>query len=171
MGNVPYAKKVIENNVSKKSKKIPYRKPTSSKVNKIEKRVKKLSALVEADSSTYIRRGRTYGSVTIAGVRQCKHATVVSNSVAKLEDAINSLKFFDPSTPGTYINVDMSSPAFYNDVYFEPSYASITCRNNYVTPVHCTVYSLVPKRDTSLGPLTCMTDGLADISDGTPTGS
>lgn len=147
----------------------PYR-YTNSRKNYVSKKktltykVNQLKKTVDSSLSTYTKKSRDYGSTLVAAVEQCAYGSQTIHSVSVLQGVIDAVKYFNPSTPGTLINVDLSSPTFQNRVKFSSSYASINARNNYQVPVKVRSYFFVVRKDTGITPETAITNGLADMS-------
>lgn len=150
----------------------PYRKygkKCSRKVNNISKQVKTLQKKVNASLSTYIKKSRSYGSAIIANVEECVYSSQTVHNISVLQGVIDSVKYFDPATPATLINVDLSAPTFQNQVDFTSSYSSVIAMNNYSVPVRVRSYFFEVRKDTSIAPETAISNGLTDMSNGTIT--
>lgn len=94
------------------------------------------------------------------------NTTVTSVSifgVSDLQACITSLKYFDPSTPGTLITVNGNTPTFQNEFYFKSVNCYVEATNNYQVPCYIDLYLMQPKSDTSVLPHTAYTNGLTDV--------
>lgn len=152
----------------KAAKKAPPRKYRKryNKKKTLTRKVNELSRQVKSTTSKYIKKSRNFDQLintTDNYVNMVSHAIC---SITQLQAAIDSVKYFDPSVPGTLINVDLSAPTFQNQVYFKRVWGRITARNNYGVPCKVTLYVCTNKKDTSITPITAINNGLADMSNG-----
>lgn len=98
----------------------------------------------------------------LGSVNQASHYEVGGVPVTTYEDALAQLRFFDPTTPNTLVQASGAS-ATYRREYSINYYHMSEIRNNYQIPCKVTLYVCSPKVDTSIGPATAYTNGLADI--------
>lgn len=168
---------VIPRRVIKSRRKLvvrrPYRKRRykKSSVKKLTSKVSKLKKQVESNMSTYIKKERFYRDCLVANDGECNYTLKSFNYTTGLDAAIDAVKYFDPSVPGTLINVDMSVPTFQQQILFEKNYAKMLVRNNYSVPARVTLYLLHNKFDTSITPTTSISNSLTDMSNATITDS
>ena len=107
-------------------------------------------------------RNRILKSATTAGINTCHYNTTDGNTVSIVELALAELRYFDPSTPGTFITTDLTSGTNYKQTICQ-SFSKFEVMNNYLIPCKVSVYKLVPKEDTAISPTTAITNGFADV--------
>lgn len=146
-----------------------YNRTYTKQLPRIKKDIAVLKKQVKSNTSTYIKKFRTFGTSLSAANNQCDYHEVGMNSVSILQDVIDSVKYFDPSTPGTLINVDLSAPTFQNQVNFVKSYCKVLARANYSVPTRLTLYICECKKDTSIAPATAISNSLTDFSNAAST--
>lgn len=124
-------------------------------------RIAKLEKAMEASTSRHVKRHReTSRLIASAGGHAWGNWL---NTVANLEAAIDDLKFFDPSNPGTKIAVDFTAGTVDKSVNVSER-QSLLCRNNYGTPLRIEIWELNVKQNNSTAPTTLTTSGLSDNS-------
>lgn len=143
------------------------RKIRQSQVKQLSKKVSKISKQMKSNTATYKKKLRDYSTLRISNAGEAAYFSNAFNSTAIIESAIDSVKYFDPATPGTLINVDLTAPTFQNQVRITSSYSNMIAKNNYVVPVKCTMYVFKVRKDTSIGVTTSMSNSLSDMSNGT----
>lgn len=162
-----YARKVVS---SYKGKSVqaaaPYKK---ANVQKIQKDIREIKKSLDTQTALFTRKRMATTSLTIAAVGQAKYGWININGKDIIEDAINSVKFFDPDVPGTLQNVDLTAPAFQNEVRLTKVFGGFDCMNNYKVPVKFSYYFVLPKIDTNENPQNAVSNGFTDISDGSNT--
>lgn len=144
-------------------------KSTSANVAKLKKDVSKLKKEVKVTMSTYIKKYRNFPTALSAATTQCAYSESTLNSLSVLQDVIDNVKYFNPSVPGTLINVDLTAPTFSNKVLFKRSYVRAIARCNYSVPARVSMYVLSAKKDTSTVPTTTFSDSLTDTSNASST--
>jgi len=92
----------------------------------------------------------------------------VQNDTTTIELALNNLRYYDPSNPGTLLTASGTAGTYLKKYQMKSSYV-YNFRNNYQIPVQVKIYKYTVKVDTSIPPSTAFTNGLADI--GNPTSS
>jgi len=158
---------------SRKSKAKAVPKPTSrAKVVKVQKsltkKVKELKIISDSNMGTQITRVRATGTTQSAAGAMAL-VSLSLNDTAKLESAIATLQYYDPSTPATLLEAAGATGTFQKEFYFKRSYSRLTLRNNYQVPVNLKVYICTPKDDTNLTCQVAFTQGLADMGNPTNT--
>lgn len=143
----------------RKQKKAP--KTRKGKINKLEKQVKSLNKKMSNGEGTLIYYGRDKVQHTTA-VNTQTHTKAGYMGIAELENTLAQLRFFDSATPGTLVQASGATGTYARQYMFDV-YAKLKCRNNYQVPCAVTVYTVVPKEDTSVEAYTAYTDGLVDI--------
>lgn len=127
-----------------------------------------LKKRTEQSLSTYIKKENSYSTVK-SGNGTCDYLLLDINNITLTDAAIDSVKYFDPATPGTLVNVDLSTANVQNIVRVKNVWGRIRLANNYGIPVQMDVYVLRPKVDTAVEPEAAMTDSLAEMSNGSIT--
>lgn len=138
--------------LKKKPKSLP-------KVNK--KRISYLSKKMNNNEATIIFRGRSSERAVTALSNQCVYYSIPGNNKAFIEQAITSLKFFDPADPANLVTVNYNTGTFQKQVLIKNS-SSICIRNNYAVPCNLELYLCRVKSDTNNNPLEAITAGFAD---------
>lgn len=101
----------------------------------------------------------------LSPINEKTHATVNFSTVNIVEQALEALQYYDPSTPATLLTADGSAGTFSRKFMFTSAVAGVTFKNNYQTDCNISAYIVKPKVDTSITPLTAYTNGMADIGD------
>lgn len=147
----------------KKKKKVSKAKQkTTDRIATVERRLTTVSKAAYSDLSKHIYRNAAVGEVNCLQ-NQSNYLSVSGMGQAFVDLALTSVKFFNPSVPGTLTNVDLEALTRYQKIHFSKVYHKLTVRNNYVTPAYVKVYQCVPRIDTSDSPTTCYTAGLTDV--------
>lgn len=133
---------------------------------KVRNDIKVLKKRVNSGLATYTKKYRTYATSISSAVDQVDYHEVGLNSISILEGVIDAVKYFDAAT-NAIVNVDLSANTFQNKVRFTRSYGKILVRNNYSVPCRVGIYFCVVKKDTSIVPVTAMSNSLTDMSNGT----
>lgn len=149
---------------NKKKRRPKKRKPTKRSVaqstKKLARQVKQLSKKVNNGQGVLHFISRPTGRC-LASVNQ---QSLVTNGfgVSEIEGVLGNLRFFNPSAPDTLITGSGASGTYSRKYMFE-CYAKCLVRNNYQVPCKVTIYTVVPKNDTSILPTTAYIDGLVDV--------
>ena len=88
------------------------------------------------------------------------------SQVSTIEGVIDALPVLDPSTPGTLINVDFNTGTYQRKVEIARTMTKLTVKNNYNAPVRVQLFCVVPRGETSITPVSALSEGLADIGTG-----
>lgn len=88
--------------------------------------------------------------------------TISPVTTTELESALTAVPYFSGGVLG---NINLTDDAFQRKVLFKTISASLTIRNNRITPCEARVYVFKAKTDTGLSPTTLFSTGLADQMD------
>jgi hypothetical protein len=146
-------------------KKRRYRRRKNTKLNKLSRKVNRLQKVAASGTGTYIWKDRQVGQVQSAQ-NAVNYAVSTGVQVSTLESAMDAVPMFDPSAPSTFITADLTSGTYQREVMIDSLYSKLTVRNNYNAPVRVCLYCCMPKKDTSISPLSAITNGLADLGSG-----
>lgn len=135
-----------------------YKKPRQTT---LKKQVKDLQRKVNADFATHTYKRTVYDRALCSTSSQVEYTGRDVITMNRLENSIQSLRYYDPGTNALVTN-DITSGTYARDVYFAGIYAKVTARNNYRVPVNCSVYLLRPKKDSSVTPEVRFSNGMAD---------
>lgn len=134
----------------------------------VKKQLSELKKQVSASNGTLIYRKR--GTTRVLSLaNQQANSNSESMGVTNLEAVLGQLRFFNPSAPTTLVQASGASATYYREYMFKSIYTNTLVRNNYQIPCKVTVYTVIPREDTSQAPLTTFTNGLADV--GNPSSS
>lgn len=131
---------------------------------RVNKAISSLKRRVESGMGTYVQKRRGTDAV-VCGVNGTQHDNL-SFRTTEIEAAIDSLPVFNPSSPGTYTFVNFTSGTQQKEVEISSVYTYCLAKNNYNVPVRCTIYLCIPRVDTTITPVTAMTNGLTDMGSG-----
>ena len=127
-------------------------------VKRLQRKVDKLC--LSNIMATHVRRQRRVSRVCNA-VRNADYSEFADGgSIGEIETAMSSLRYFDPATNAMVV-ANPATGTYSRDMCIS-IFRKILCRNNYHVPVNITVYSCVPKVDTSLTPISLYESGLVD---------
>lgn len=135
------------------------RKPKATR--QLQKQVNELSKKVNNGQGTLYFLARDTRRV-LASVNQQAAAACGAVGCTQLETALAELRFFNPSAPGTLIQGSGATGTYSRNYLFD-IYGKLLVRNNYQVPAKVTVYTLAPKEDTSITPVTAYANGLVDV--------
>lgn len=127
----------------------------------LKKQVVSIQKQLKADQAYHTHKRRETNIVSV-GVNQSTHTTLAVTRTTELEAAMATLRYYNPSSPGTLTTADASTGTYSRKVHFQGFHKKLTIRNNYQIPVKVRVYSCVPKNDTSILPTTFYSDGITD---------
>lgn len=145
------------------------RKPsTKKKVNKLTKSVKSIQQELKCNRSQLIYHARATSKL-LSSVNSCSYFFYSPNPISTYETVLGQLRFFDSATPSSLVTADGSSGTYSRDWRFTTVYSKIEAWNNYQVPAWVTIYTVVPRADTSIGADTAFTNGLADVGNPTST--
>lgn len=135
----------------------------SSEIKALKKVVKSMKKDITASLNHFIYRKNS--AIDIASGQNAQNFNFTPlNNVSGIEAPLSVLKFFDEDAPTVLQTIDMSANAYQNEIQVDSSSVSVTVRANYNTPVYVTAWECTVRRDTSLTPIQCMTNGIADQS-------
>lgn len=135
------------------------------KTKKLVSRVSRIERHLKDDEGTLVYRKVSTSRLAIGALSNQAYGSYSMNYLTNIELALAQLRYFNPSTPGTYTTVDLTSGSNSKAV-------RMTCRgytkiyNNYQVPVQASLYLLSPKTDHTVAPATSIDNGLADSSAG-----
>lgn len=161
MRNVSYAKKVIKSN-QKALSKAPSRrqKVRKGQYQALKKKVGELSKFMEQEQAIHIHRQRNTSRVTSSVNSITFAAYAEGGSIAHLEAAMASLRYFDPGT-NALVTAAPTTGTYHRDIIASVT-NKILIRNNYQVPCKLRLYACRPKDDTSISATTAFSNGLTD---------
>lgn len=127
----------------------------------INRRLNAINKSLKSDQASHIHRRRDVLQVG-CNENESVFSALQSTSTALLETVMGSLRYYDPSTPGTLVTADASTGTYTRQIHFAGISDKVTVRNNYQVPVHVILYSCTPKVDTSTNVLSFMNAGISD---------
>ncbi len=132
-------------------------------IKKVKKKVKLIQEQNQLARHTFRRR-----DVSIFEVEKKVSSLnyVLINDIALLELALANLRYYDPATPGTLTTAAAGTGTYARQFWIDSVHGSFRVRNNAITAAHCTLYIVVPRKDTSLSPTTTYTQGITDADAG-----
>ncbi len=133
------------------------------KLSRLNKRVSKVSRLLNAVTCVKNYRERVTTPLNIAAINEGVFAQNSFGAVNAIERAITKLEFFDPSSPSVPIEANGNSGLYQRAFAFSSKYY-FTAKNSYMVPVYCTLWLCLPRMQTSLGPADTWERGLDDLS-------
>lgn len=98
----------------------------------------------------------------LSSVGTCTRTAVAATRLTELENAMQYLRYYDPSTPSSLVTANAATGTYTRQIHFESFYSKLRLRNNYQIPCKVTVYSCVPKTDTSTDPTSFFSAGVTD---------
>lgn len=138
-----------------------YKKYYKPKKTSLKKKVKTLERKVNQDLATHTFKKSSTGRAVVTVASQTTYSGVLGMNVASLETSLGSLRFYDPGTNALVTNSAVTG-TYSRSCYIQSIYSKMTFRNNYRVPCVVDVYICTPKKDTSIGPVTAITNGLTD---------
>jgi len=135
------------------------RKTLKTDVRSLKSKVKKISQELQQDVAHHTHRNRRTSRLT-SSVNQVGY-DVQAYTIANLETAMASFRYFDPATSALVVS-NPSSGTYQQDITVKRIVNTMKCRNNYQVPCQLVIYGLKPKVDTSIGGNTYFTAGIAD---------
>lgn len=136
----------------------------SGEVTQLKREVRRLktkTSICDSMDAQLVYKNRQVDAC-IASANQSCHSEKAGVNQSLIETVLGQLRYYDPSTPGTYITADYSTGTQSKEIMLS-AYSKCLVRNNYQVPAHITVYVCTPKTDTSIAPITAMTNGFTDI--------
>lgn len=135
--------------------------PKKQTVKALAKTVRRIQSRVNTSLSTYVNRVNGSGRI-VSSANQNTLTSIVFGNTTHTEGAVDNLKYFNPSAPGTLITADLTSATYMQDIQMN-IHGVIEFRNNYQVPCDLAVYLCSVKNDTNITPSTAVTNGLADV--------
>lgn len=133
-------------------------------VMKLKKQVRTIQKVLNTDLSTRTYRQRDTNQVLAAS--NSKASRQITFTVGQLETAISTLRYYSEST-GAYVTQSPTGTASH-DIRIHSLYDRVLARNNFTIPCYVEMYLCVPKRDTSILPVTAFTNGMTDQGNPNP---
>lgn len=128
---------------------------------KLNTRVKNLSRSMKSDQARHTHRLR-YTNTVGASVAQVNNSDIMKFRTTEIEQAMANFRYYNPAIPGTLTTADASTGTYNRAIHIESVYDKLTVRNNYQVPALVTVWSCVPKNDTSIAPTSFYSSGVTD---------
>lgn len=98
----------------------------------------------------------------LSNVNEQESSFFSPNSINNIETAIQNLKYFDPSAPGTLVTAAFGSGTYQRNVLLKSISQSLEIRNNYQSDCKLKVYLCTCKDDTSISPLNAWQSAYGD---------
>lgn len=127
----------------------------------INSQLRDIRKSLKSDQATHVYRERDQGDIGCTN-NTVSHDLVSAITTTTLEGAMANLRYYNPSAPGTLVTADASTGTYTRQIHFDSIYNKLTLINNYQVPVHCTVYFMRPKHDTSQSPTSFYSAGVTD---------
>jgi len=135
--------------------------------NTLNKKVKDLTRMVNADNATHTHRVSNTNRAICGAASTVGYLQMDAFTPARIESAISNLRYYDPANPATLVTASGILGTFQRKFGIHQMYSKVVVRNNYRVPAKVTIYCLRPKVDTSITPQIAFTNGMAD--QGNPT--
>ncbi len=149
---------------NKRKSRYPRRRPRG-KLARLSKKVRRISNLQSSTLGHFTHRSTSVSLFTSAQ-KNADQQFYSMNSKTQIEDVIDGLKWFDPTTPQTRISVDFTAGTYSKSIRFVRSYMHLKFRANYLIPVHYAIYHCRIKTATSQSPDALYTTGVPKHSSG-----
>lgn len=144
----------------RRKEKVPKKPLTTDQ--KQTKDIKDMKKQMNLDTGTHIVRKRSTAQL-LSAINASNHGEIALNSDSLIETTLSSLKYYNPSVPGTLTTAAGATGSFTKQFNFVKCHAVCILRNNYQVPVELRAFIVQPRSDNSKTPDTCYTDGLQDI--------
>lgn len=132
------------------------------KCDKLCNQVKELKKQNKASRGTQISRFRTTDRI-IPGVNLAASNEFVVNDSTNMELVLSTLKYYNPSVPGTLTTAAGATGTYSKSFLFKSIYGKCTVRNNYQVPASVAIYLFKVVEDTSVSPKTNLDNALANL--------
>lgn len=132
-----------------------------SRPKNLTKKVNTLTKRVNSALGTLTYRSIVAGRLLAANNLQ-NFGEYIINNASTNETVIAQCRYYDIQDPATLDVVSGATGSFQRTFDFISASSTLTLRNNYQSNCKATVYCLRVKDDTSIGPATAYTNGLAD---------
>jgi hypothetical protein len=131
----------------------------------VRSQLRTLKKAVESDMATlvYKRIAAAQVSSAVAGVN---YGTYEANNKTKIESVLAKVYEYDTTT-GNMSTVDFTAGTAMKEIQFTGVYSKVVVRNNYLKPARVSLYVVAPKGETSVLPMTAISNGLTDMSNAT----
>lgn len=147
---------------ARKRQRVYKRRGVKRKREPIAKQLRDIRRKLNATTTTYVWRKRAYDRVESSGNNVSTKASFSGNSLTYVEQAIDSLKYYDPSAPSALVSADFTSGSYNKQVMLSGN-SRLLVKNNYTVSCKCTVYVVVPRGDTSITANTAVENGWTDV--------
>ncbi len=149
--------------IRRRGRRRPMRK---SRIAKLTRKVAIISKRQGNLMGRQVQRTHLFGTLA-APQRQAKVLSLHNNSNLSIEDFINPLKWFDPTNPGTRLNVNFNAGTIQKEILIDRMDFSLTIKANYLIGCQYDIYLCMLKSDTDLTPEALYTTGITLISNAT----
>ncbi len=130
-------------------------KTLNSKVNKLIQKVK-------AGEATHTHRFQQAVELQVGTVNQAKYIDLAGMKTSSVEDALATLRYYDPSNPATLVTADGDTGTYSRQFYIDNASTGIQVKNNYQIGADVRIYSCTPREDTSIDPDSAFQSGMTD---------
>lgn len=135
---------------------------SAAAIPQLKRQVKNIQHQLKNDFAFHTNR-RIRSGVVFALENTQSHQTITNGCIRQeLELAMNSLRYYDPSTPGTLVTADASVGAYSREITIKNVSSHVCFRNNYQTPLRLKLYECTVKDDTNIGPTSAMDNSITD---------
>lgn len=155
------SKKKAISKTKKKYRARTYRTYAKRKTN-LRKEITAIKRTLRSDQARHTYRRRDTSAIKLSSVGTCVRTAFAYTRITELETAMTNLRYYDPSAPTTLATASGASGTYTRQIHFESIYSRLRVRNNYQIPCKVTVYSCVPKTDTSTDPTSFFSAGITD---------
>lgn len=163
----PYARRLVKRRRSGKFSrtKSRYTKRTSRRRvrrQSIYKQLRDVRRTLKSDQARHTHRTRVADAYS-ANTNGCSYNVVgQALNTTNIEAAMQNLRYYNPSVPGTLVTADASTGTYARQIHFESVYQKLTVKNNYQVPAKVTIISFMPKKDTNNTPTGLYSSGITD---------
>ncbi len=154
----PYGKKKTRRRKKRRTK----RATSAACCPKLRSDIRTLKRRVESGMGTYIYKERDSGTIKCS-VNGIDYQGIDASNITKLEEVIDNLPVFNPSSPATFTFMDFTAGTQQKEVEFASSFYQLTLKNNYDAPVRVSIYKCRPKGETSITAKNAVIAGLVDL--------
>lgn len=127
---------------------------------KLASKISALTKKVNGDLATHTRRTVLSPVIDLTVKNQGYMDHLNACDIAKLDDAISQLRYYDPSNPSVLLTAGGATGDFSRTFTFLNFSAKLVIRNNYNTPFFITLYVVTPKSDLTFDPVQHVQEGL-----------
>lgn len=131
----------------------------------VKKQLKDIRTTIRSNTGYLTHKKRTPHALS-CNPNEMNMTTISPLTTSELEDCLTAVPYFSGGVLG---NINLTDDAFQRKVLFKSVSASLTLRNNRITPCEVRVYVFKIKTDTGNSPTTLFQTGLADQMDAAQT--